>query len=54
VQGGPDGRERSRRAAAGRAKGSPEVKAAENFYLIAWRDPTFRTMLAQALGEAGL
>jgi TolB-like protein/DNA-binding SARP family transcriptional activator len=44
----------ARRAALEWRRIDPEVKAAENFYLIAWRDPTFRTMLAQALGEAGL
>jgi len=32
----------------------PHARAEDNFYLISWRDPAFRTMLAEALGKAGL
>ena len=32
----------------------PKVKAADNFYLIAWRDPEFRALLVKSLDDAGL
>ncbi len=32
----------------------PEVKAQDNFYLIAWGDPAFRRILEASLKEAGL
>ena len=32
----------------------PKARAADNFYLLAWSDPAFRTVLAQSLVEAGL
>ena len=32
----------------------PDVKAKDNFYLIAWGDPAFRKILEASLKQAGL
>lgn len=46
--------EDARRSAEDWRRINPKAKANDNFYLLAWRDPEFRTILAQSLSEAGL